>query len=141
MKNLFIAWKGNKLCLDLSNLRALEWLGGVQAELSYSEGRDQVSLKSASLRLVSSFFLCVFGCKARSNSLLGRGGRGRESFSPSENSWCSETGAGGVRDCGAQASGFSQQVNLWRYVILFGTVAFLALLPLFLSLLRFVLGL
>lgn len=59
MQNLFIAWKGDKLCLDLSNLRALEWLGGVQAELSSSEGRDQVSLKSASLRLVSSF-LCVF---------------------------------------------------------------------------------
>lgn len=75
MQNLFIAWKGNKLCPDLSNLRALEWLGGVQAELS-SEGRYQVSLKSASLRLVSSFFVCVFGCKARSNSLLGSGGGG-----------------------------------------------------------------
>lgn len=34
-----------------------------------------------------------------------------------------------------------QQVNLWRYVILFGTVAFFALLPLFLFLLGFVLGL
>lgn len=76
MQNLFIARKGNKLCLDLSNLRALEWLGGVQAELSSSEGRYQVSLKSASLRLVSSFFVCVFGCKARSNSLLGSGGGG-----------------------------------------------------------------